>query len=43
MLTRDDVDLPADRLCDRLCAEQNEYFKSSETPAVSAVEDIAVI
>jgi predicted homoserine dehydrogenase-like protein len=33
VLTYDDVELPADRLCDKLRAEQNAYFASSKTLA----------
>ncbi|MCL4475995.1 MAG: SAF domain-containing protein [Nitrospirae bacterium] len=34
VLTYHDVDLPADRLCDRLRAEQNEYFALFESQRV---------
>lgn len=34
VLTYDDVELPKDRLCDRLREEQNAFFPLSETPAV---------
>ncbi|MCB0164531.1 MAG: NAD(P)-dependent oxidoreductase [Anaerolineae bacterium] len=35
-LTYDDIELPAGRLCDRLRAEQNEYFFSSSSLAKAA-------
>ncbi len=33
VLTYDDVELPEDRLCDKLRAEQNEYFAPTKAPA----------
>lgn len=33
VLTYDDVEVPEGRLCDKLRAEQNEYFAPSKTPA----------
>ncbi len=36
VLTYDDVELPAGRLCDKLRAEQNEYFAPSRDPSAVA-------
>ena len=36
VLTYEDVELPADRLCDRLRAEQNAYFTQSKIPVAVA-------
>jgi predicted homoserine dehydrogenase-like protein len=33
VLTYDDVELPEGRLCDKLRAEQNEYFAPTKAPA----------
>ncbi len=35
VLTYDDVELPEGRLCDKLRAEQNEYFAPQKVPAMS--------